>query len=281
MKQLKQLLTAIFVSLGVALGLKFLCDMPPLVASALFVLFVMLSAVWIYIESKFIKVFLTLVILFMVGSASGWQIIHSKAPVTYQSMPLIKRLLDVDFASRFNTGNADGKVMLYEYQNNQDKEAAKLMAMLLNSNSPDRLDNAIRIMEDQKKNRDKVYDAFDNRLSSYRKPLFGGQKNHSSQVSGPVAPEPVKIYQPGTYTFSLKAGEKTDHWIMFPVGILLRLSLSSQDYGYNILFADGDLIQGGENVVLPNKARTKFKLIAITDQPEIAMVVQDKRIAQK
>jgi len=97
---------------------------------------------------------------------------------------------------------------------------------------------------------------------------------------GEIPPD-FKIYQPGTYTFSLKAGEKTDHWIMFPVGMLLGLNISSSDYKYQLLYDDGEVIKDGENVVLPHKTRQKFKLIAITDQPKITMVVKDNRLSRK
>ena len=97
---------------------------------------------------------------------------------------------------------------------------------------------------------------------------------------GTIPPD-YKIYEPGTYTFSLKAGEKTDHWLMFPLGMLLGLSISSPDYNYKLLYDDGEVVKDGENVVLPHKTRQKFKLLAITDQPKITMVVRDNRLSRK
>ncbi|MDD5031674.1 MAG: hypothetical protein PHR36_01360 [Patescibacteria group bacterium] len=93
----------------------------------------------------------------------------------------------------------------------------------------------------------------------------------SSQTS---KPPDYKIYEPGTYTFNLKAGEKTDHWIMFPSrGVVINYSVSSPDYQYKLVYDDGEVIQDGKDVVYPNKITDKFKILAITDQPEIKMTV--------
>ena len=89
---------------------------------------------------------------------------------------------------------------------------------------------------------------------------------------GSIPPD-FKIYEPGTYTFSLKAGEKTDHWIMFQHGVLINYGISSSDFNYKLLYDDGEVVKDGENVVYPNKTTDKFKIIAITDQPEITMKV--------
>jgi len=97
---------------------------------------------------------------------------------------------------------------------------------------------------------------------------------------GKIPPD-YKIYQPGTYTFSLKAGEKTDHWITFRSGILLELSISSPDYQYKLLGYNGKVIKDGEDVVYPDDIMDKFKIIAITDQPKITMVVKDNRVSIK
>ncbi|MDD5031675.1 MAG: tetratricopeptide repeat protein [Patescibacteria group bacterium] len=87
-------------------------------------------------------------------------------------------------------------------------------------------------------------------------------------------PVDYKIYEPGVYTFSLKAGEKTDHWIMFPArGVVINYSVSSPDYQYKLVYDDGEVIQDGKDVVYPNKITDKFKILAITDQPEIKMTV--------
>jgi len=87
---------------------------------------------------------------------------------------------------------------------------------------------------------------------------------------GSIPPD-FKIYEPGTYTFSLKAGEKTDRWIMFPSGVLINYGISSSDFNYKLLYDDGEVVKDGEDVVYLNKTRDKFKIIAITDQPKITM----------
>lgn len=83
----------------------------------------------------------------------------------------------------------------------------------------------------------------------------------------------AKIYQPGTYTLSLKAGEQTEYWITFPSGRITNYSLSSKDYNYQIVFEDGKVMKDGENVTYPKNEYT-FRIIAISDQPVINMVVK-------
>ncbi len=97
---------------------------------------------------------------------------------------------------------------------------------------------------------------------------------------GEIPPD-YKVYEPGTYAFSLKAGKKTPFWITFPPGTLLVLSISSPDYQYKLLGYNGQVIKDGEDVVYPESIMGKFKIIAITDQPKITMVVKDKRLVVK
>lgn len=85
----------------------------------------------------------------------------------------------------------------------------------------------------------------------------------------------ARIYQPGTYTFSLNAGEQTEYWIMFPSGVVINYALSSKDYKYKLVYDDGQVVNDGENVNYPNnKIRDKFKIVTIADQPQIKMVVK-------
>jgi len=87
-------------------------------------------------------------------------------------------------------------------------------------------------------------------------------------------PPNVKIYQRGTYTLpSLKAGEILDYWIAFPVGEIGRYSLSSDDYGYKLIYNDGDIIKDGKTVEYPKKNYPVFKILAITNQKGINMRV--------
>ena len=86
-------------------------------------------------------------------------------------------------------------------------------------------------------------------------------------------PPDYKIYRPGTYTFSLKAGQKTDHWIMFPAGRKNKYFLSSKDRKYKALFDDGEIYSCWKIKSIPKKRRVKFKIIAVTDQ-QITMTVK-------
>lgn len=46
----------------------------------------------------------------------------------------------------------------------------------------------------------------------------GGSDNGNQAPGAAIQKSDTRIYQPGEYTFSLKAGEMTDHWIAFPDG---------------------------------------------------------------
>ena len=82
-----------------------------------------------------------------------------------------------------------------------------------------------------------------------------------------------KVYKPGQYTFALRGGEQTVHWITFPQGRITHYSLSSNDYGYKLAFDNGTIIKDGATTKYPRNQYT-FKIIAITDQPKITMIVK-------
>jgi len=100
----------------------------------------------------------------------------------------------------------------------------------------------------------------------------------SSNVSKQPADQAI-VYQPGTYTFSLKAGEKTDRWIMFPQGVVINYDVSSEDNKFQLLYDDGEVVSIWTANSLPNKARDKFKMIAVTDQPKITMKVVNGQLS--
>lgn len=82
-----------------------------------------------------------------------------------------------------------------------------------------------------------------------------------------------KVYPSGTYYFSLKAGEQTNHWITFPVG-KGRYDINSKNSMFKVLYDDGDISPGWTPGNFPKKTDFKFKIIAVTDQPEIEMVIK-------
>ena len=88
---------------------------------------------------------------------------------------------------------------------------------------------------------------------------------------GKIPPD-YKIYEPGTYTFSLKAGEKTDHWITFPNGVISNYHLRSDDDKFQLLYDDGEVVPAWTPGDWPAN-KYKFKIIAVTDQPKITMKV--------
>lgn len=87
-------------------------------------------------------------------------------------------------------------------------------------------------------------------------------------------PEEI-VYQPGTYTFSIKAGEQTPHWITFPSGAISNWNLDSADGKFQAIYYDGEIVNLWSATSLP-KNKYKFKLLAVTDQPNISMVVRQR-----
>jgi len=86
---------------------------------------------------------------------------------------------------------------------------------------------------------------------------------------GKIPPD-YKIYPPGNYAFSLKAGQRTDHWIQLTDGVYY--SVKSDDDKFKLLYFDGEIVPAWTPGNWPNKS--KFKIIAVTDQSEIKMVVR-------
>ncbi len=82
-----------------------------------------------------------------------------------------------------------------------------------------------------------------------------------------------KIYTPGEYTFSLRAGETTPFWITFPPGKISQWDLTSDDNKFQIVYPDGEAVSAWSSGYLPSNKYT-FKLVAVTDQHEIKMIVR-------
>ena len=87
-------------------------------------------------------------------------------------------------------------------------------------------------------------------------------------------PEEI-VYQPGKYTFSLIAGEQTPYWITFPDGVISNWNLDSLDGKFQAIYDDGEVVNLWSAKSLPRN-KYRFKLLAVTDQPEISMTVRQK-----
>lgn len=73
-----------------------------------------------------------------------------------------------------------------------------------------------------------------------------------------------KIYQPGEYTFSLKAGEMTEHWIKLPSGVDCNFS-SLTNGKFEVVFKDG--VRKNQNNVNGDYYNTSpFKIISKEEQ---------------
>jgi len=74
----------------------------------------------------------------------------------------------------------------------------------------------------------------------------------------------VVVYQPGSYYFTLKAGEQTDHWIMFSTDEEVRFAISSGKEGslFKRVYDDGDIVLQNEK---RDNVRGKFKIEAVKD----------------
>lgn len=78
------------------------------------------------------------------------------------------------------------------------------------------------------------------------------------------------------YFFYLKnVGDET-HWFNFTTGIKFTYSLSSDDYGYKIIFADGDVFHGGSTVKIPGKRHPTLKLQATKPNQVIQVRVTER-----
>jgi len=91
----------------------------------------------------------------------------------------------------------------------------------------------------------------------------------SSQVS---KEKDFKIYKPGTYIFSLKAGEKTDHWIKLSPEVT-SYDISSQDDKFQLIFDDGKVVPAWTPGKWPDN-KYRFKILAVTDQLKVNMILE-------
>ncbi len=72
-----------------------------------------------------------------------------------------------------------------------------------------------------------------------------------------------------SYTFTLKAGQTLDHWIVLKTknGKNVHFEILSDDYDYYLIFSETEQYHGGPDVVVPNRYLAKFFLQAgSTDQ---------------
>lgn len=84
-------------------------------------------------------------------------------------------------------------------------------------------------------------------------------RNAASEF-GTIPPD-YKIYQPGTYTFSLKAGEKTDHWIMFPLECLSTMAYHPVISITNYSMMTVKWLKTAKMWFIPTKPETSSKLL--------------------
>ena len=88
---------------------------------------------------------------------------------------------------------------------------------------------------------------------------------------GEIPPD-FKIYKPGTYIFSLKAGEKTDHWIKLSPEVT-SYDISSQDDKFQLIFDDGKVVPAWTPGKWPDN-KYRFKILAVTDQLKVNMILE-------
>ncbi|MDD5554713.1 MAG: hypothetical protein PHU57_03775, partial [Patescibacteria group bacterium] len=140
---------------------------------------VVITVIWHYLpKPRILPIFLTIMVVIL-GAVF---LIRTDFPVLYNSLPEIKTLLAIEVASRLNTGNAGSKTVLYEYQDRIEHKTAQLVAACLAGDNPDSLDYALGKVRESTASRNKIYSAFDNDLSSNRKPLLGN-RDRSSHAS--------------------------------------------------------------------------------------------------
>lgn len=118
--------------------------------------------------------------------------------------------------------------------------------------------------ESQKQKRD------DGKLLSRVSSVFHSEKVKASPAPMEIAKVNYRVYQPGEYTFSLKAGEMTDHWITFPDGRCTNYKFfRGENSEFVREYPDGSVFD--MNAVI-DRPLQKFKLRAVKDS-SIKMVV--------
>lgn len=88
-------------------------------------------------------------------------------------------------------------------------------------------------------------------------------------------PPDYKIYEPRAepYVFNLKAGETTDHWIMFPEGRNNEYTFKSDGLKFVVIYDDNEKLEAWNAKKIPYKIRAKFKFSAVNNQ-EIKLFVK-------
>jgi len=83
----------------------------------------------------------------------------------------------------------------------------------------------------------------------------------------------TKAYTPGTYYFTLNAGEQTEYWITFPTnGKIPHWKIGSKDDKFQIVYDDGQIVPGWTDDPMPANKYT-FRFVAVTGQQTIKMAI--------
>ena len=86
--------------------------------------------------------------------------------------------------------------------------------------------------------------------------------NKDQTLATPSKEVSIPIFEVGTHTFRLeKIGDETGLF-QLPEGNKFHYQISSGDYGYKIVFADGTSYPGSPNVKIPEKEHPVFNIIA-------------------
>lgn len=76
------------------------------------------------------------------------------------------------------------------------------------------------------------------------------------------------------YVFHLsEVGDETN-WFKFPEGGDFSYSISSPDFGYKLIFSDGDKFKGDPNLRIPNKIHPRFKFRSLGTNQIISITIK-------
>ena len=112
-------------------------------------------------------------------------------------------------------------------------------------------------------------------VSGYSDYDFSKDEEIASRTSTEVS---VRTLHPreDPYVFKLDSiGDSTD-WIVFPKGNLFNYYFTSHDFGFKVVFSNGDKYQVHENLWIPDKKHPQLKLVATSSNQLIQFTVENR-----
>ncbi len=78
------------------------------------------------------------------------------------------------------------------------------------------------------------------------------------------------------YVFKLDSIGDSTEWIVFPKGNLFNYYFTSHDFGFKVVFSNGDKYQVHENLWIPDRKHPQLKLVATSSNQLIQFTVENR-----